>query len=85
MPSSMLFLMAGLLGIGGGYLVWIWLRGGRSPWLGLGGFIALALYGIALVLQPSQHFSVGSMRPTALCSSSYPCSGDGTWAGIGPA
>jgi small multidrug resistance family-3 protein len=55
MRSSILFLMAGLLEIGGGYLVWIWLRGGRSPWLGLGGVIALALYGIVPVFQPSQH------------------------------
>jgi len=26
------FLLAGLCEIGGGYLVWLWLRHGRTPW-----------------------------------------------------
>lgn len=55
MRSSVLFLMAGLLEIGGGYLVWLWLRQGQSLWLGLCGFLALALYGIVPVFQPVQH------------------------------
>ncbi len=55
MRSALLFLLAGLLEIGGGYLVWLWLRGGRSPWLGLVGFIALVMYGIVPVYQPTQH------------------------------
>lgn len=55
MRSACLFILAGLLEIGGGYLVWVWLRGGRSPWLGLAGFITLALYGIVPVFQPNQH------------------------------
>jgi small multidrug resistance family-3 protein len=53
--SLVLFVIAGLLEIGGGYLVWLWLRDGRGFVLGaLGGF-ALFLYGVVPVLQPA-HF-----------------------------
>lgn len=39
--SIILFLIAGLAEIGGGYLVWQWLREDRSIWLGLiGGIIS---------------------------------------------
>ena len=48
--------LAGLCEIGGGYLVWQWLRSGRSAlWGGIGG-VALFLYGVIPTLQPS-HFS----------------------------
>ena len=50
-----LFVLAGLLEIGGGYLVWIWLRERRPLWLGLFGFVALALYGVVPVLQSKEH------------------------------
>ena len=50
-----LFVVAGLMEIGGGYLVWLWLREGRAVLLGaLGGFLLL-LYGIVPTLQPA-HF-----------------------------
>jgi small multidrug resistance family-3 protein len=51
MRSALLFLLAGLLEIGGGYLVWLWLRQQRHVALGVAGFVALALYGIVPVLQ----------------------------------
>jgi small multidrug resistance family-3 protein len=48
-----LFLIAGLCEIGGGYLVWLWLREDMSWILGaIGGFI-LFLYGIVPTFQPS--------------------------------
>jgi small multidrug resistance family-3 protein len=56
--SVFLFLLAGLCEIGGGYLVWLWLRDGKSIWLGLVGGIVLVLYGIIPTLQPSA-FSFG--------------------------
>jgi len=50
-----LFLLAGLMEIGGGYLVWLWLRDERGFLLGvLGGFI-LFLYGVVPTFQPA-HF-----------------------------
>ena len=53
--SLSLFVLAGLCEIGGGYLVWLWLRNGKGIWLGaLGGFV-LFLYGIIPTLQPA-HF-----------------------------
>ena len=57
LPSSIgLFILAGLCEIGGGYLVWLWLREGRSPTYGIVGAIILFLYGILPTLQPA-HFS----------------------------
>jgi small multidrug resistance family-3 protein len=55
MRASGLFLVAGLLEIGGGYLVWLWLRQHRGAALGAIGFVALALYGVVPVLQSPQH------------------------------
>ena len=53
--SLIFFLVAGLCEIGGGYLVWLWLRDGMSWMLGvLGGFVLFA-YGIVPTFQPS-HF-----------------------------
>ncbi len=53
--SIIYFLLAGLCEIGGGYLVWLWLREGRPVRYALGGAIVLVLYGIIPTFQPS-HF-----------------------------
>ena len=51
--SLFFFFLAGLCEIGGGYLVWLWLREDMSWILGvIGGFI-LFLYGIVPTFQPS--------------------------------
>jgi small multidrug resistance family-3 protein len=53
--TLLFFFIAGLCEIGGGYLVWLWLRDGMSWMLGaLGGFV-LFLYGVVPTFQPS-HF-----------------------------
>jgi small multidrug resistance family-3 protein len=49
------FFIAGLCEIGGGYLVWLWLRDGMSWMLGAVGGFVLFLYGIVPTFQPS-HF-----------------------------
>lgn len=51
--SLALFVVAGLLEIGGGYLVWLWLRDGRGILLGAIGGLILFLYGVIPTLQPS--------------------------------
>jgi small multidrug resistance family-3 protein len=51
--SLALFALAGLCEIGGGYLVWLWLREGRSVWLGAVGGLVLFLYGVLPTLQPA--------------------------------
>ncbi len=48
-----LFAVAALLEIGGGYLVWQWLRERKKIAYGLIGGIILFLYGIIPTLQPS--------------------------------
>jgi len=51
--SIALFFLAGLCEIGGGYLVWLWLREARSIWLGVIGGAVLLLYGVLPTLQPA--------------------------------
>jgi small multidrug resistance family-3 protein len=51
--SVLLFIAAGLFEIGGGYLVWLWLREGKSIWVALAGAIILVLYGVIPTLQPA--------------------------------
>ena len=50
--SVALFVLAGLAEIGGGYLVWRWLRDGRGLFVGLLGGAVLFLYGVIPTLQP---------------------------------
>lgn len=47
------FILAGLCEIGGGYLVWLWLRDGKSVLLALAGAAVLFLYGIVPTFQPA--------------------------------
>lgn len=49
--SLLLFVLAGLCEIGGGYLFWLWLREGKSFWLAILGVIVLSLYGVLPTLQ----------------------------------
>jgi len=51
--SLFFFFIAGLCEIGGGYLVWLWLREDMSWVLGVIGGFVLFLYGIVPTLQPS--------------------------------
>jgi len=49
--SILYFLLAGVCEIGGGYLVWLWLRTGKSLWYGVLGSMFLVLYGVLPTLQ----------------------------------
>lgn len=51
--SAALFVAAGLLEIGGGYLVWQWMRNGRGALVGGAGALLLVLYGIVPTWQPA--------------------------------
>lgn len=53
--SIFYFFLAGLCEIGGGYLVWQWLREGKSVWLAVLGAVILVLYGVIPTFQPA-HF-----------------------------
>jgi hypothetical protein len=50
--SIALFLLAGLLEIGGGYLIWQWWRNGTHWGMGALGALTLILYGIARPISP---------------------------------
>ena len=49
--SGMLFFVAALMEIGGGYLVWLWIREKKTIALALLGGIILFVYGIIPTLQ----------------------------------
>jgi small multidrug resistance family-3 protein len=51
--SVALFILAGMAEIGGGYLIWKWLRDGRSVVVGIAGAVLLVIYGIVPTFQPS--------------------------------
>lgn len=53
--SIALFVLAGLMEIGGGYLIWLWLKEGRAVFLGVLGGALLFLYGVVPTFQPA-HF-----------------------------
>ncbi len=60
-----------LFEIGGGYLIWLWLREGKPFWWGILGGIALVFYGVIATLQsanfgrvyPAYNWEFGD-RPT---------------------
>ncbi|WP_110954876.1 YnfA family protein [Anaerosinus massiliensis] len=47
------FILAGLFEIGGGYLIWLWMREGKSVYYAMVGAVILVLYGIIPTLQPA--------------------------------
>jgi len=53
LQSIGIFVLAGLCEIGGGYLIWLWLKEDKPLWYGLIGGLILALYGIVATLQTS--------------------------------
>ena len=54
--AMILFVLAGLAEIGGGWLVWQWLRNGKGLWMGLLGGAVLVLYGVIPTLQQESNF-----------------------------
>jgi small multidrug resistance family-3 protein len=51
--TILLFILAGIFEIGGGYLLWLWLREGRGLFFALSGAFIMFLYGIVPTFQPS--------------------------------
>jgi small multidrug resistance family-3 protein len=51
--SLFFFILAGLCEIGGGYLIWLWLREGKSIWFAIFGSLVLIIYGIVPTFQPA--------------------------------
>ncbi|WP_240432508.1 YnfA family protein [Rubrobacter indicoceani] len=52
----LLFVVAGLCEIGGGYLIWTYLRADKPIFFAFTGAIILALYGVLAALQPIPEF-----------------------------
>lgn len=54
--AVVLFILAGLAEIGGGYLIWLWLRESGTYWYGIAGGLILVLYGVIPTLQQFPNF-----------------------------
>ncbi|CAN5330696.1 YnfA family protein [soil metagenome] len=54
--SLALYVLAAIAEIGGAYLVWQAIRGGRGWLVGLAGCAALGLYGVVAAAQPEDEF-----------------------------
>jgi drug/metabolite transporter superfamily protein YnfA len=85
-----LFVVAGLCEIGGGYLVWGWMRDHKPLAWALMGALVLAAYGVVAALQPISEFgrvyaAYGGIfiALALLCSSRWPCYGGSSWTGSG--
>nr|WP_199744008.1 YnfA family protein [Trichormus variabilis] len=53
LKSLLNFMWAGLFELGGGYLIWQWLKDGKPFWWGIAGGIGLVVYGMLATLQPA--------------------------------
>lgn len=53
LKSISYFILAGLLEIGGGYLIWLWVREGKSINYAILGAMILIAYGFIPTLQPA--------------------------------
>jgi small multidrug resistance family-3 protein len=53
LKSLMIFILAGICEIGGGFMIWLWLREGKSPWFGFFGAVVLVMYGYVATWQAS--------------------------------
>lgn len=54
--AIVLFILAGIAEIGGGYLIWLWIREDKPFTLGIVGGIALVVYGIIATFQTFPSF-----------------------------
>lgn len=55
LKSIFFFVLAGVCELGGAYLVWVWLKNGRSFVYGLVGAAVLVAYGVVHTLQSSNY------------------------------
>ncbi|PAF52279.1 YnfA family protein [Helicobacter sp. 13S00477-4] len=49
--SISIFILACIFEVGGGYLIWIWMKQNQSIWIGLFGAICIVIYGLIATLQ----------------------------------
>ena len=52
LKTVVVFILAAICEIGGGFLIWLWLREGRSFWYGILGALIMACYGVVATWQP---------------------------------
>ena len=73
--SLLLFILAGLCEIGGGYLIWLWLKADRNLYgYGILGGCILVLYGIVCYLANRQLWQgVRRLRRGLYCAGAFLC------------
>ena len=75
--SLFYFILAGIFEIGGGYMIWLWLRDGKAWWYGVLGAVILIFYGIIPRCSRQVLILAKYMRHTAVFLLFYRFSGDG--------
>ena len=78
LKSVLLFLAAGVCEIGGGFLIWHWIKGRFSLSVGLIGAALLVLYGVLPTFQPTPQFGRVYAAYGAVTGAAPPGSGDTT-------
>lgn len=58
LKTTLIFILAGLCEIGGGYLMWLSVKGGKPLWYGALGGLILVLYGLVATLQDANFAKV---------------------------
>jgi small multidrug resistance family-3 protein len=53
LKTTFIFILAGICEIGGGYLVWLWVKQGKPAWYAIAGSVVLIMYGFVATLQPA--------------------------------
>src|ERR1700724_890571 len=51
LKSLLIFLLAGICEIGGGYLIWLWIKQDKPLWYGILGGLILVFYGVVATWQ----------------------------------
>jgi hypothetical protein len=77
-----LFVVAGVCEIGGGWLMWKWLRDGRPDWWGLLGGLVLVLYGVIPTLQAAHFGRVYAVYGGEPETTEGACGGGGCGVGL---
>ncbi len=75
LKSLVFFLLAGLCEIGGGYMVWLWLKEDKPLWYGTLGAVVLVLYGVGATWQTAGFARVYATYGASSSSCRWPGAG----------
>lgn len=69
--SVLFFFLAGICELGGAYLIWLWLKNGRSFLFGIAGAAVLVAYGFMHTMQTSNYGRIQAHTADSLSFSPF--------------